>query len=159
MKTSILISTLILNFSIYGQADFSGNWKLSTNKSRFNNTPGAPAASYLYVEQKSGVITFQRDKRQKETLKIDSTMEVEIKSMSSEGGITKVSIKATRDNLGLIETRKYIYPHGTKGIVATKKIRTWTLSADKKTLIIHDFIETTDKDRNYNMLLIYDREN
>jgi predicted NAD/FAD-binding protein len=88
-------------------------------------------------------------------LKIDSTVFIEISDADSK---TKVSIKPTPDKQGLIETRIYSYPEGTTSVVAAKKTRTWTLSADKKTLTIQDHIETTREDLIYDMLLIYERQ-
>jgi hypothetical protein len=58
----------------------------------------------------------------------------------------------------LHETGIYTYPNGVPGVVAAQKIRTWTLSADKKTLTIKDHIETTKEGLNYDMLLVYDRQ-
>lgn len=139
-----------------GGIDFTGSWKLNAEKSKFNNTPGAPAAgSKLVVEQKDGTITFQRNERSKESLKIDSTAFIEISDAESK---TKVSIKPTPDKQGLIETRIYTYPEGTTSVVAALKVRTWTLSADKKTLTIQDHIETTREGQNYDMLLVYERQ-
>jgi thioredoxin-related protein len=138
-----------------GQANFSGKWMLNLDKTQFNETPGKPAATNLLVEQKADSITFQRNDHPKESLKIDSTAFIEIREAETK---TKVSIKPTPDKQGLIETRVYTYPEGITSVVAAKKTRTWTLSADKKTLTIQDHIETTAKDRNYDMLLIYDRQ-
>jgi hypothetical protein len=140
---------------MYGQADFSGKWRLNLNKSQFNETPGTPAAARLLVEQKAGTITFQRNDLPKETLKIDSTAEIEISAANSK---TKVSMKPTPDKTGLVETRSYTYPEGETGVVAARKTRTWTLSADKKTLTIQDHIETTKEGQNYDMVLIYERQ-
>jgi thioredoxin-related protein len=139
-----------------GGVDFSGSWKLNAEKSQFNNTPNAPAAgSKLVVEQKDGTITFQRNDRPKESLKIDSIAFIDISDAQSK---TKVSIKPTPDQQGLIETRIYTYPEGTTSVVATKKTRAWTLSADKKTLTIQDHIETTREGLTFDMLLVYDRQ-
>jgi thioredoxin-related protein len=139
-----------------GEVNFSGSWKLNAEKSQFHDTPGAPGAgSKLVVEQKDGTITFQRNDRPKESLKIDSTSFIEL---SDADGKTKVSMKLTPNNQGLIETRIYTYPEETTSVVAAKKIRTWTLSADKKTLTIQDHIETTREGLNYDMLLIYERQ-
>jgi hypothetical protein len=155
MKARMLFLSLITVFSVYGQSDFSGNWKLNVDKSQFNNTPGSPAATTLGVDQKGGVITFQRNDLPKESLKIDSTASIEFSNLNSK---TKVSMKPTHDKLGLIETRTYTYPDGNSGVVAAKKARTWTLSADKKTLTIQEHIETTKEGLNFDMLLIYERQ-
>jgi len=87
-------------------------------------------------------------------LKIDSTAEIEI----SEGdNKTKVSMKLAADKEGLIETRIYTYPEEQTAVVATKKIRTWTLSSDKKVLTITDQIQASNGD-NYVMMLVYERQ-
>src|SRR5882724_971355 len=154
MKISILFALLMITATMYGQADFSGKWKLNLDKTQFNETPGTPAAANLLVEQKAGTITLQRNDRAKETLKIDSTAEIEI----SEGdNKTKVSMKLAADKEGLIETRIYTYPEEQTAVVATKKIRTWTLSSDKKVLTITDQIQASNGD-NYVMMLVYERQ-
>ena len=154
MKTAMLLFSLVSTVTMYGQADFSGSWKLNLNKSQFNETPGTPAAPTLVVEQNAGTITFQRNDRPKETLKIDSTASIDI----SEGdNKTNVSMKLASDKKGFIETRLYTYPEGGTAVVAAKKIRTWTLSTDKKTLTINDHIETTRDGLSYDMQLIYER--
>ena len=150
----LLITTVIM----YGQADFSGKWRLNLDKSQFNETPGTPAAARLFVEQKAGTITFQRNDRAKETLKIDSTAEIEISTEGAEGSKTKISMKSAPDKKGLIETRTYVYPEGESGVLQARKIRTWTLSADKKILTIQDHIETTKEGLSYDMLLVYERQ-
>ena len=138
----------------YGQSDFTGKWKLNPDRSEFNETPGTPAAAKLVVDQKDGVLTLQRNDRAKETLKIDSAVFIDL----SEGNYnTKVSMKLAADKKGLVETRIYTYPQGWEGVVAAKKIRTWTLSADKKVLTITDQIQATNGD-NYVMVLVYERE-
>jgi len=48
----------MITATMYGQADFSGKWKLNLDKTQFNETPGTPAAANLLVEQKAGTITF-----------------------------------------------------------------------------------------------------
>lgn len=158
MKISMLSALLITTVSMYGQADFSGKWRLNLDKSQFNETPGTPAAARLFVEQNAGTITFQRNDLTKETLKIDSTAAIEISTAGAEGSKTKVSMKPARDKKGLIETRTYVYPEGESGVLPARKIRTWTLSADKKSLTIHDHIETTKEALSYDMLLIYERQ-
>jgi hypothetical protein len=136
------------------QLQFMGRWKLNLSKTEFNETPGAPAATKLVVEQNSGTITYQRNDRAKETLKIDSTASIEI----SEGqNKTKVSMKLAADKKGLVETRVYTYSEAQTAVVASKKIKTWTLSADKKTLTITDQIQANNGD-NYVMVLVYERE-
>jgi thioredoxin-related protein len=137
------------------QTNFSGRWMLNSDKSQFNETPGKPAAAKLFVDQKADSITFQRNDHPKESLKIDSTAFIEINDADSK---TKISMKPTPDKQGLIETRIYTYPEGNTSVVAAKKTRTWTLSADKKTLTIQDHIETTREGLNYDMLLVYDRQ-
>jgi hypothetical protein len=75
-----------------------------------------------------------------------------------EGAKTKVSTGTTPDKTGLVETRIYIYPSGVRtGNVPTKKTRTRTLSADKKTLTIVDDIEATSGEL-YTMMLAYERQ-
>jgi hypothetical protein len=66
-------------------------------------------------------------------------------------------MKLSADKKGLVETRVYTYPESETAIVATKKIRTWTLSADKKVLTITDQIEASNGD-NYLMVLVYEKE-
>jgi len=146
----LLLSTVI----VYGQSDFSGKWKLNLDKSQFNNTPGTPASARLMVEQSRDSITFQRNEYPKEALKIDSTASIEITGATSK---TNVSMKPTRDKKGLIETRIYSYPESEKGEVVAQKIRTWSLSSDKKTLTIRDHIETT-MGKVFDMVLIYERQ-
>jgi hypothetical protein len=68
MKIVTLTLALLITVSMYGQADFSGKWKLNLEKTQFNETPGSPAAARLLVEQKGGVISFQRNDRPKESL-------------------------------------------------------------------------------------------
>jgi hypothetical protein len=68
-----------------------------------------------------------------------------------------VSIKSTDDKKGLIETRAYSYPESETAEVAAKKVRTWSLSLDKKTLTIKDHIETTHR-KMFDMVLVYDRQ-
>jgi hypothetical protein len=155
MKILILLALLVSTVTMYGQSDFSGKWRLNLDKTQFNETPGTPAAARLLVEQKDGTITFQRNDRAKETLKIDSTASIHIIEGQNK---TKVSMKLAADKKGLVETRIYSYPEGTRGVLAAKKTRTWTLSADKKTLTIHDHIETTQEGLNYDMMLIYERQ-
>jgi hypothetical protein len=154
MKMIILFALLFASVTIYGQSDFSGKWKLNSEKSEFNETPGTPAAAKLIVEQKNGTLTLQRNGRAKEVLNIDSTASIEIKEGENK---TNVSMKLAADKKGLIETRVYTYPETETAEVAAKKIRTWTLSADKKTLTITDQIETT-KENNFLMVLVYERE-
>ncbi|MEP7376042.1 MAG: hypothetical protein ABI675_21780 [Chitinophagaceae bacterium] len=154
MKTIIVFALLIVSVTMYGQADFSGNWKLNPDKSQFNETPGTPAAPKLVVEQKAGTITLQRNDRAKETLKIDSTASIEITDGDNK---TEVSMKLAADEKGLVETRLYTYPESETAVVATKKTRTWTLLDDKKTLTITDHIEASNGG-NYVMVLVYERE-
>jgi hypothetical protein len=154
MKIIFVLASLIASVAMYAQSDFSGKWKLNLDRSEFNETPGAPAAPKLVVEQKAGMITLQRNDRAKETLKIDSTASIEIKEGENK---TKVSMKLSADKKGLVETRVYTYPESETAIVATKKIRTWTLSADKKVLTITDQIEASNGD-NYLMVLVYEKE-
>jgi hypothetical protein len=158
MKISILFLSLVITVSMYGQADFSGNWKLNSDKSQFNNTPGSPGATRLVVVEKGETISVQRDNLEKETLKIDNTSEIEINAAGVQGAKAKISMKPSIDKQGLIETRTYIYPEGHTGVVAARKIRTWALSPDKKTLTIRDRIETTKERLEYDMLVIYDRQ-
>ena len=147
---------LLLNATTgFAQVNFSGTWKLNLDKTKFNETPGKPAAARLVVDHKGDSITLQRNDSRKESLKIDSAAFIEITDGASK---TTVSIKPTPDNRGLIETRIYSYPEGTNSMVAAKKTRTWTLSADKKILTIQDHIETTMEGLNYDMLLIYERQ-
>jgi hypothetical protein len=158
MKIAMLLLSLVSTVTMYGQADFTGSWKLNPEKSQFNNTPGAPAAGKLVVEQKNGTVSFQRNDRPKETLKIDSTASIEI----SDGGIiegsqTQITMKPTPDKKGLIETRTYTYPEEQTKEIAIKKTRTWTLSTDKKTLTIQDYIET-NKGHSHEMILVYERQ-
>src|SRR5215207_9652460 len=105
MKTTILFALLISTVSGFSQTDFTGKWKLNPDKSQFNETPGKPAAANLLVEQKAGTITLQRNDRAKETLKIDSTAEIENNNDGPGGGKTKISMKLTPDKRGLIERR------------------------------------------------------
>jgi hypothetical protein len=154
MKATILLALVIASVTSYGQSDFSGRWKLNSEKSEFNETPGTPAAAKLFVEQKNGILTLQRNDRAKEVLKIDSSASIDIKEGENK---TTVSMKLAADKKGLVETRVYSYPESETAEVAAKKIRTWTLSADKKTLTITDQIETT-KENNYLMVLVYERE-
>jgi hypothetical protein len=153
MKTIILFALIIASVTMYGQADFSGNWKLNTEKSQFNNTPGSPAAANLVVQQKADSITYQRNDRPKESLKIDGTDSLEISDANSK---TEVTVKLATDKSGLIETRTYSYPADQTGEVAAKKTRTWSLSEDKQTLTIQDHIESTTG-KTYDMILIYER--
>ena len=53
MKQFIFLLSLFAATIMYGQADFSGNWKLNSEKSQFNDVPGAPVAAKLIVEQKN----------------------------------------------------------------------------------------------------------
>lgn len=154
MKISFLIILLASTFAVSAQSDFTGKWKLNVDKSEFNNTPGTPAAPKLLVEQKSGVISYQRNDRPKETLKINGAVGITI----SEGeNKTVVTMKTADDKKRLIETRTYTYPESEEADVAVKKTRTWSLSDDKKTLTIRDEIEST-AGKLYNMVLIYDRQ-
>lgn len=159
MKTTIILFALVIaSVTMYGQSDFSGNWRLNLDKTKFNETPGAPASARLFVEQKAGTITFQRNDFPKQTLKIDSTAEMEVSTAGFEGGKTRISMKWTADEQGLIETRTYTYQEGELGVLATKKVGTWTLSADKKTLTIQVHIETTVEGTSYDMQLVYERQ-
>ena len=88
-----------------------------SRQSQLNETPGTPAAARLFLEQKAGAITFQRNDRGKETLKIDSTAEIEVNDANSK---TKVSMKPTPDKTGLFITRIYTFPEGKTGVVAAK---------------------------------------
>jgi len=153
MKVKILFVLVIASITMYGQSDFTGKWKLNTHKSEFNDTPGAPAAGSLIVDQKPGTISFQRDERRRESFKIDSSAFVDIEEGDH---TTRVSMKLSDDKKGLVETRVYTYPEGQQGIVAAKKIRTWTLSSDKKVLTITDQIEASNGD-NYLMVLVYEK--
>ena len=153
MKVKILFVLVIASITMYGQSDFTGKWKLNTHKSEFNETPGAPAAASLLVQQKAGTITFQRDERRRESFKIDSASYIDI---DEDDHTTRVSMKLSDDKKGLIETRVYTYPKTETGIVAAKKIRTWTLSPDKKVLTITDQIMANNGD-NYLMVLVYEK--
>jgi hypothetical protein len=154
MKTLMLFLVLITTVTTYGQSNFSGKWKLNAKKSEFNATPGAPAAGTLVVEQKGSTLTLQRDERRRESLTIDSTASIDIEESDH---TTKVNMKLAADKKGLLETRTYTYPASETAEVAAKKTRTWTLSADKKTLTITDDIETT-KGNVYVMVLVYVRD-
>jgi hypothetical protein len=154
MKTLILFLVLITTVTIYGQSDFSGKWKLNAKKSEFNATPGTPAAGTLVVEQKGSTLTLQRDERRRETLTIDSTASIDIEESDH---TTRVNMKLAADRKGLVETRIYTYPETETAEVAAKKTRTWTLSADKKTLTITDDLESTQGNV-YVMVLVYERE-
>ena len=154
MKATILLALIIASVGVYGQSDFTGKWKLNKDKSEFNDTPGAPAAASLLVQQKAGTITFQRDERRMEFLKVDSAAFVDIEEGDH---TTRVSMKLSDDKKGFVETRVYTYPKTETGIVAAKKIRTWTLSGDKKVLTITDQILANNGD-NYVMVLVYERE-
>ena len=154
MKVVMLVAMVLSAVTVYGQADFTGKWKLNLDKTQFNETPGSPAAASLVVEQKNGIITLQRNDRAKETLKIDSTASIEI----SEGeNKTTISMKPTADKKGLVETRIYSYAEEPTEVVANKKTRTWNLSKDKKTLTITDQIEASNGDV-YVMVLVYERQ-
>jgi hypothetical protein len=155
MKIAMMFLSLILTISMYGQADFSGTWKLNNEKSKYGRVdPSNAAATKLVVEQKKGTITLWRNEYPKQSLKIDSTAEIEV--AGSNGNKARVSMKPTPDKDGLIETRTYIYAEGQSGIEA-KKTRTWTLSGDKKILIIEEYIILTDG-QTVDMTLIYDRQ-
>ena len=155
MKLSILFLSMVITATIYGQPNFSGTWKLNADKSKFDGVdPSTAAAVNLVVDQKPGTITVQRDKNPKISLKIDSTAEIEI--AGSNGNKTKRSIKPTPDKNGLIETSIYVYPEGQTGQEA-KRIKTWSLAADKNTLIVEDKIELNDG-QVVEMTLTYDRQ-
>jgi hypothetical protein len=158
MKIVMVFLSLLTAVSMYGQADFSGNWRLNLDKSQFNETPGTPAAARLFVEQQAGTITIQRNDLPKATLKIDSSAEIEISGTSFEGSKTRISMKWATDEQGLIETRTYTYQEGEPGVLATKRVNTWTLSTDKKTLTIQVHIETNKEGLSYDMILIYERQ-
>jgi len=154
MKIILSVLLLVSTATVFAQVDFSGKWKLNVDKSQFNETPGTPAAPRLLVEQKGETVTFQRNDRSKETLKIDSPEDLEL----SEGeNKTSISMKSRDDKKGLIETRTYSYPESETTEVAAKKVRTWSLSPDKKTLTIKDHIEST-QGKIFDMELIYDRQ-
>jgi hypothetical protein len=156
MKITTLTLALLITVSMYGQADFSGTWKFNAEKSQLNNTPGVSAVSFvkIVIEQTEGTITYQRNDRPKETLKIDSTASIDI----TEGDHrTNVSMKLAADKKGLVETRIYTYPESETAEVAAKKTRIWTLSPDKKTLTITDNIEST-KGNVYLIVLVYEKE-
>jgi len=154
MKSLILVTLLVATLATYGQANFSGTWKLNVDKSQFNETPGTPAAPKLFVEQKGEAITLQRNDRPKETLKIDGGESLNITEGENK---TIVSMKSSDDKKGLIETKTYSYPESETAEVAAKKVRTWSLSPDKKTLTIKDHIETT-QGKIFDMTLVYDRQ-
>jgi hypothetical protein len=154
MKIVTLALALFITVGMYGQADFSGKWKLNSKKSEFNDTPGAPAAGMLVVEQKGSTLTLQRDERRRESLTIDSTASIDIEESDH---TTKVNMKLAADKKGLIETRTYTYPESETAEVAAKKTRTWTLSSDKKTLTITDNIESTQGNV-YVMVLVYEKQ-
>lgn len=159
MKIVTLALTLLITVSMYGQVDFSGKWKFNSEKSQFNNTPGAEASQYvrLVVEQKEGTITYQRNDRPKETLKINSSDSIEVNTLGFEDSKTKVYMKSAADKKGLVETRTYTYSESETAEVAAKKTKIWTLSNDKKTLTITDNIETTQGNV-YVMVLVYEKE-
>jgi hypothetical protein len=157
MRISIGIALLMSTLTMFGQADFTGKWKLNLDRTQFNEVPGGTGAARLVVEQSKGTIKFQRDDRAKETLQIDSSDGIEIPTGGIEGSKTKVSMKSTDDKKGLIETRIYSYPESVTAEVEAKKTRTWILSPDKNTLTIKDHIETTGG-RVFDMILIYDRQ-
>jgi hypothetical protein len=155
MKIAIALLFLVLTISVHGQADFSGTWKLNTNKSDFGHVDPSTATSAKWViEQKLGNIVIQRNEGPKQILKIDSTAEIEMAGKN--GNKTKVSIKRGPDKDGLIETRTQVYAEGQSGIEA-KRTRTWELSDDKKTLMVEDHVELTDG-QIMDMTLIYDRQ-
>jgi hypothetical protein len=154
MKLSIVFALLTTTVAMYGQSDFSGKWKLNVDKSKFNETPGTPAPQRLFVEQKGKEITLQRSDRPKETLKIDSPDDLEVIEGENKTGVL---MKFSDDKKGIIETRTYSYPETQTAEVAAKKIRTWSLSSDKKTLTIKDHIETT-QGKMFDMVLVYDRQ-
>jgi CDP-diacylglycerol pyrophosphatase len=60
MKIIFVLASLIASVAMYAQSDFSGKWKLNLDRSEFNETPGAPAAPKLVVEQKAGMITLHQ---------------------------------------------------------------------------------------------------
>jgi len=157
VKILILFMFFIASVVVYGQSDFSGSWKLNVPKSEFNETPGTPFQSLMSVEQKDGMITYQRNENPKETLKIGDTSGITINNKDFEGGKTRVFMKLSADRNGLVETRVYTYPESETAIVPTRKIRTWTLSTDKKVLTITDQIEASNGD-NYVMVLVYEKQ-
>ena len=154
MKIALSILLTFATLEAFTQSDFTGKWKLNGEKSTFNETPGTPAAARLIVEQDAGTITFQRNDRPKEKIKIDSPTALEIIEGENK---TTVSMKTGMDKKELIETRTYISPETETADVAAKKTRTWRLSSDKKTLIIHDHIETTNG-KIFDMTLVYARQ-
>ena len=157
MKILILFMFFIASVAVYGQSDFSGSWKLNVPKSEFNEIPGTPFQSLMSVELKDGTISYRRNENPKETLKIGDTSGIEINNKDFEGGKTRVFMKLSSDKKGLVETREYTYPDTETAIVASRKIRTWTLSTDKKVLTITDQIEATNGDT-YVMVLVYDKQ-
>ena len=78
MKIAIAFLLLVSTVSVFGQSDFTGNWKLNLDKTEFNETPGTPAAAKLVVDQMNVTLILQRNDRANETLKIDSTSSIEI---------------------------------------------------------------------------------
>lgn len=154
MKILLSFFLLLSTLSLFSQIDFSGKWKLNFDKSQFNNTPGTPVSARLLVQQRGDSITLQRNDFPKEALKIDSTASIEVKGAASKAS---VSVKQVRNKKELIETRIYSYPENQKGEVVAQKIRTWSLSSDKKTLTICDHIETT-MGKVFDMVLIYERQ-
>jgi hypothetical protein len=155
MKVAIAFLSLIITASVYGQADFTGSWKLNKEKSDFDRVdPSTAAAAKLVLKQNSVAIIIQRNENAKQNLKIDSTAETEVTTTT--GHKTKVSIRPTSDKEGLIEARVYVYAEGQSG-AESKKTRTWTLSGDKKILIIQERVELTDG-QTVDMTLIYDRQ-
>jgi Tfp pilus assembly protein FimT len=154
MKITLATISIIASLAVFAQPNFSGSWKLNAEKSEFNKVNPSVAPTKLVVEQKAGSITYQRNENPKETLAIDSKSEIEV--AGTNGNTTKVSMKTTPDKKGLVETRTYIYAEGQTGPQASKT-RTWTLSADKKTLTIQDHIEATNG-QGYDMVLVYERQ-
>jgi hypothetical protein len=153
MKIAMILLSLMVVITAAGQVDLSGSWKLNNEKSQFNTIDPSSISTKMMIEQQLGNITFEGNKRAKETFRIDSTIESEVAVSDYKA---KVTIQPTADKEGLIEKRIYVYAEGKSGIEA-KKTRTWKLSGDKKTLIIENLIELNDG-QVVEMTLIYDRQ-
>ena len=68
-----------------------------------------------------------------------------------------LTMKCAADKSRIIETRNYPHPKDEMAEMEVNKTRTWSLSDDKKTLIILDDIQST-AGNTYSMLLIHDRQ-
>jgi hypothetical protein len=120
-----------------GKPDFSGTWKLDSQKSNFGSLP-APA-KYERVIEHSGlavhVTTHQATASGEQTIETRFGTDGEFVENHYASGVARVSGRWNAGNLE-VETRRELQGK------ALTSVENWSLSSDRSTLTVKNHIET-----------------